>query len=222
MKSRPLPDVLAQDIEDGEISHKQDAKERAKKLQEKYELDPNEMRKIWCFGPEVHGPNIVTDVSKGVQYLNEIADSVVAGFQWASKEGVLCDENMRGCRYDIHDVTLHADAIHRGGGQIIPTARRVFYAFQLTSQPRLQEPIYQVEIQCPENAVGGIYGVLNKRRGRFRRNANSWYADVRREGLPSGQRVLWFHCASPLPDWRSSLPTVYLRSLGGRRIRSAR
>jgi len=165
MKARPLPDGLAQDIEDGEISHKQDAKERAKKLQEKYELDPNEMRKIWCFGPEVHGPNIVTDVSKGVQYLNEIADSVVAGFQWASKEGVLCDENMRGCRYDIHDVTLHADAIHRGGGQIIPTARRVFYACQLTSEPRLQEPIYQVEIQCPENAVGGIYGVLNKRRG---------------------------------------------------------
>merc|ERR1719500_2638287 len=64
MKARPLPDGLAQDIEDGEISHKQDAKERAKKLQEKYELDPNEMRKIWCFGPEVHGPNIVTDVSK--------------------------------------------------------------------------------------------------------------------------------------------------------------
>merc|ERR1711981_1355844 len=165
MKARPLPDGLAQDIEDGEISHKQDAKERAKKLQEKYELYPNEMRKIWCFGPEVHGPNIVTDVSKGVQYLNEIADSVIAGFQWASKEGVLCDENMRGCRYDIHDVTLHADAIHRGGGQVIPTARRVLYACQLSAEPRLMEPIYQVEIQCPENAVGGIYGVLNKRRG---------------------------------------------------------
>ena len=26
------------------------------------------------------------DVTKGVQYLNEIKDSVVAGFQWASKE----------------------------------------------------------------------------------------------------------------------------------------
>lgn len=36
------------------------------------------------------------DCTKGVQYLNEIKDSVVAGFQWASKEGVLCDENMRG------------------------------------------------------------------------------------------------------------------------------
>lgn len=28
---------------------------------------------------------------------------------------------------NIMDVTLHADAIHRGGGQIIPAGRRVFY-----------------------------------------------------------------------------------------------
>jgi len=51
---------------------------------------------------------IVVDVTKGVQYLNEIKDSVVAGFQWAVKEGVLCEENMRGIRFNIHDVTLHA------------------------------------------------------------------------------------------------------------------
>lgn len=57
---------------------------------------------------------------------------------------------MRAVRFDIHDVTLHADAIHRGGGQIIPTARRVLYASVLTAQPRLMEPIYLVEIQVYE------------------------------------------------------------------------
>merc|ERR1711879_107983 len=95
----------------------------------------------------------------------KIKDSVVAGFQWATKEGVMCDENLRAVRFNIYDVTLHADAIHRGGGQIIPTARRVLYASMLTADPRLMEPVYLVEIQCPENAVGGIYGVLNRRRG---------------------------------------------------------
>jgi len=89
----------------------------------------------------------------------------VAGFQWATKEGVLAEENVRGVRFDIHDVTLHADAIHRGGGQIIPTARRVLYASMLTAKPRLFEPVYLCEVQCPETAVGGIYGVLNRRRG---------------------------------------------------------
>ena len=62
-------------------------------------------------------------------------------------QGVLCDENVRGVRFDIHDVTLHADAIHRGGGQIIPTARRCLYACMLTAGPCLMEPIYLVEIQ---------------------------------------------------------------------------
>merc|ERR1711957_1098531 len=55
--------------------------------------------------------------------------------------------------------------IHRGGGQLIPTARRVFYASQLVAQPRFQEPIFLVEIQCPEDAVGGIYQCLSTRRG---------------------------------------------------------
>jgi elongation factor 2 len=144
---------------------KQDPKARARYLAEKYEWDVSEARKVWCFGPEGNGPNMLIDITKSVQYLNEIKDSVVAGFQWATKEGVLCEENMRGVRFNIHDVTLHTDAIHRGGGQIIPTARRVLYACVLTAQPRILEPIYLVEIQCPEVAVGGIYGVLNRRRG---------------------------------------------------------
>uniref|UniRef100_A0AAR2L3W1 Tr-type G domain-containing protein n=1 Tax=Pygocentrus nattereri TaxID=42514 RepID=A0AAR2L3W1_PYGNA len=165
MKARPFPDGLAEDIEKGEVTARQELKARARYLADKYEWEVTEARKIWCFGPDGTGPNVLVDVTKGVQYLNEIKDSVVAGFQWATKEGALCEENMRAIRFDIHDVTLHADAIHRGGGQIIPTARRVLYACQLTAEPRLMEPVYLVEIQCPEQVVGGIYGVLNRKRG---------------------------------------------------------
>jgi len=165
MKAVPMPDGLPEDIDNGEVSNKQDFKIRGRYLADKYEYDVGEARKIWCFGPDTTGPNLMIDATKGVQYLNEIKDSVVAGFQWATKEGVLCDENMRGVRFNIYDVTLHTDAIHRGGGQIIPTARRCLYASALTASPGMMEPVYLVEIQCPENAVGGIYGVLNRRRG---------------------------------------------------------
>jgi len=165
MKAVPMPDGLAEDIDNGEVNPRDDFKVRGRYLADKYEYDISEARKIWCFGPDTNGPNLMIDCTKGVQYLNEIKDSVVAGFQWASKEGVLCDENLRACRFNLYDVALHADAIHRGGGQIIPTARRVLYACMLTAEPRVMEPVYQVEIQCPENAVGGIYGVLNRRRG---------------------------------------------------------
>lgn len=165
VSAEPFADGLSEAIEDGKITPRDDPKARARELSENYGWDVTEARKIWCFGPETTGPNILVDVSKGVQYLNEIKDSFVAAFQWATKEGVLCDENMRGIKFNIHDVTLHTDAIHRGGGQIIPTARRVIYASQLTGTPRLMEPVYLVEIQCPESAMGGIYATLNRRRG---------------------------------------------------------
>jgi elongation factor 2 len=88
-----------------------------------------------------------------------------AAFQGATREGVMCDENMRGCRFDIHDVTLHADAIHRGGGQIIPTAKRCMFACELTATPAFQEPIFLCEIQTPDDVVGPIYQTLTQRRG---------------------------------------------------------
>jgi elongation factor 2 len=57
---------------------------------------------------------MILDCTKGVQYLNEIKDSVVAGFQWATKEGILCEENMRG-KLTIHVLmtllcTFHDDS----------------------------------------------------------------------------------------------------------------
>jgi elongation factor 2 len=89
--------------------------------------------------------------------MNEIKDSMENAFQWATKEAVMTDENMRGIRINVMDVVLHADAIHRGGGQIIPTARRVYYACELTAQPRLQEPVFLAEITAPADAMGGVY-----------------------------------------------------------------
>ena len=76
---------------------------------------------------------------------------------------------MRGVRFNIYDVTLHADAIHRGGGQIIPTARRCLYASILTAQPRLLEPVYLVEIQVSTSSscaylclnVAALMGLLH-------------------------------------------------------------
>ena len=74
----------------GEVSNKQDFKLRGRYLADKYEYDVTEARKIWCFGPDTMGPNILIDCTKGVQYLQEIKDSVVAGFQWATKEVCIC------------------------------------------------------------------------------------------------------------------------------------
>ncbi len=73
----------------GDVNPRDDFKARGRYLADKYEYDVTEARKIWCFGPDTNGPNILVDCTKGVQYLNEIKDHVVAGFQWASKEVIL-------------------------------------------------------------------------------------------------------------------------------------
>jgi len=165
LTAAPLSEEVSKDIESGKIGPRDDFKARARILADEHGWDVTDARKIWCFGPDTNGANLLVDQTKAVQYLNEIKDSVVSGFQWATKEGPVAEEPMRSVRFNIMDVTLHADAIHRGGGQIIPTARRVLYAATLLANPGLLEPVFLVEIQVPENAMGGIYGVLTRRRG---------------------------------------------------------
>jgi translation elongation factor EF-G len=106
MKALPLEEELTRDIEVGKINARDDFKIRARSLADEYGWDVTEARKIWCFGPDTTGPNLLVDVTKGVQYLNEIKDSCIAGFQWATKEGVCAEENMRGIRFNVLDVTV--------------------------------------------------------------------------------------------------------------------
>eukprot|EP01062_Namystynia_karyoxenos_P034164 TRINITY_DN2504_c0_g2_i1.p1 TRINITY_DN2504_c0_g2~~TRINITY_DN2504_c0_g2_i1.p1 ORF type:complete len:857 (+),score=436.83 TRINITY_DN2504_c0_g2_i1:100-2670(+) len=166
-KAAPIAEELQAKMEDEASKYGAEAemKARARLLADEFDWNVDEARKLWCFGPDGRGPNVVVDVTKGVQNMNELKDSFVAAWNWATKEGVMAEEQMRGVRINIEDMTMHADAIHRGGGQIIPTARRNYYACVLTASPGLMEPVFQVDIQTVEHAMGGIYGVLNRRRG---------------------------------------------------------
>ena len=85
-------------------------------MEEPFNWEKGDALKIWSFGPENSGANVLVDGTKAVQYVIEIKDSCDSAFQWATKEAVLCDENMRGVRIDILDVSLHTDSIHRGAG----------------------------------------------------------------------------------------------------------
>lgn len=175
--AEPLGEEVSKDIEGGKINPRDDIKARARVLADDHGWDVTDARKIWAFGPETTGANLLVDQTKAVQYLSEIKDSFVSGFQWATREGPIAEEPMRSVRFNVMDVTLHADAIHRGGGQIIPTARRVLYAATLLAEPSLLEPVFLVEIQVPEQAMGGIYGVLTRRRGHV-------FSEEQRPGTP--------------------------------------
>ncbi|CAL1142257.1 unnamed protein product [Cladocopium goreaui] len=178
LKAEPMDEELSKAIEDGAVGPKADPKERAKILCEKFDWDKSVAQtKIWCYGPETDGANLVVDATVGVQYLIEIKEHVNSAFQWATKEGPLCEENMRGIRFNLMDVTLHTDAIHRGAGQIMPPTRRCCFAAELTAKPTLQEPVFLVEITCPQEAMSGVYNCMNLRRGCV-------FEENQREGTP--------------------------------------
>jgi elongation factor 2 len=165
VEGEPLGPELCTAIDEGEVKAGADAKVQGRYLADEFGWDVTEARKIWAFGPEGTGPNLFVDTTKGVNYLAEIRESVVGGFAWAAQNGPLCEEVMRGCRFNLMDVVLHADAIHRGMGQIMPTSRRVCFASMLTAGPSILEPVYLCNISVPQDAMGNVYGVLTRRRG---------------------------------------------------------
>lgn len=164
-QAEPISKELIAEIESENLGPKLDAKGIVRTLTGKFGWDVTEAKKLWVFGPDDKGPNLLVDMTKSAQYLSETRDAFENAFQWVTKEGALASEEMRGVRLNILDVTLHSDPVHRSGGQVIPMARRVYYASQLTAAPRLQEPVYLVSITCPSTALGGVYSCVSHRRG---------------------------------------------------------
>lgn len=175
MIAEPLERGLAEDIETGAVTVTWDRKRLGEFFQTKYDWDLLAARSIWAFGPDATGPNILVDdtlpseVDKHL--LSSVKDSIVQGFQWGTREGPLCEEPIRNVKFKILDAVIASEPLHRGGGQIIPTARRVAYSAFLMATPRLMEPYLFVEVQAPADCVSAVYTVLAKRRGHVTQDA---------------------------------------------------
>lgn len=175
MIAEPLEKGLAEDIENEIVQITWPRKRLGEFFQTKYDWDLLAARSIWAFGPDATGPNILVDdtlpseVDKSL--LGAVKDSIVQGFQWATREGPLCDEPIRNVKFKILDAVIAQEPIHRGGGQIIPTARRVAYSAFLMATPRMMEPYFFVEVMAPADCVSAVYTVLARRRGHVTQDA---------------------------------------------------
>jgi len=172
---------LAEDIENEKVRIDWEPKKLGQFFQDSYSWDILASRSIWAFGPSASGPNVLRndclETEVPIRRLNLIRNSVVQGFQWGTREGPLCDEPIRNCCFRLIKAEIAEKPLDRGGGQIIPTSRRVLYSSFLLSSPRLMEPHFFVEIQCPADCISAIYRVLKKRRGHV-------MAEVPKPGTP--------------------------------------
>jgi U5 small nuclear ribonucleoprotein component len=169
--AEPLTEGLAESLEAGKIDIiRWDNKKLGRYFQTQYDWDLLSSRSVWAFGPSpTRGTNILLDdtlpseVDKDL--LQTCKSSIVQGFQWAVREGPLCEEPVRSTQVKLLDIVLADQSIHRGGGQIIPTVRRTVHSAILTATPRIMEPVYQLQIHCRPHLVDAIQPLIAKRRG---------------------------------------------------------
>eukprot|EP01094_Clydonella_sp_ATCC50884_P016815 TRINITY_DN282_c0_g2_i1.p1 TRINITY_DN282_c0_g2~~TRINITY_DN282_c0_g2_i1.p1 ORF type:complete len:865 (-),score=381.57 TRINITY_DN282_c0_g2_i1:201-2795(-) len=163
----PMDQQLVEEVVSGSLSLRTAADERADRLSAFGWSRSDARTKLWAFGPEGSdkAANALVDGTTGVMHLGEVKDSMCAAFHWATREGALCGEELRGARFNIVDARLHQDSVHRASGQILPMVRSVINDCELLSAPRVMQPIFAVDVQCPTEAIAAVYSVLSRRKG---------------------------------------------------------
>jgi elongation factor 2 len=112
----------------------------------------------------IHGLNIATDVTKGIQHLFETRELIKEAFDEVMKSGPIADEPCQGILVRLVDAKLHEDAIHRGPAQVIPAVRNAIYGAITVSDPVILEPMQKVFISTPQDLMGDASRELNQRR----------------------------------------------------------
>jgi elongation factor 2 len=160
----PLEEHVIKMIEKGDIAEAMGRKRIRAVLRKETKWSADEARNVWAL--EEHR-NILLDLTKGIQFLREARTMVISGFRWASENGPLCEEPMRGVKVKLMDVKLHEDPVHRGPAQIMPAIRRALLGSFLTAEPVLLEPIYKIGVSVPAQWVGEVSSMIIRKRGKI-------------------------------------------------------
>ena len=160
----PLEEKVIEMIEKGDISEIMNRKQMGAILHKEAGWPANEARKVLAL--EEHR-NMIIDATKGVQYMREVKDTIIAGFRWGAESGPLAGEPMRGVKVRLLDAQLHEDPVHRGPAQIMPASRRAFYGSFLTAEPVILEPIYKIGVTVSAQWVGDVSSIITRKRGRI-------------------------------------------------------
>ena len=160
----PLEEKVINMIEKGEIAEEMGKKQIGNILFKEAEWPTEEARNVWAIDEH---RNILIDLTKGIQYLREAREMIIAGFRWACRAGPLCEEPLRGVKVKLMDAQLHEDSVHRGPAQIMPATRRAILGSFLTAKPALLEPVYKIGVSVPAQWVGECSSIITRKRGRI-------------------------------------------------------
>ena len=159
----PLEDSIFQALQNGDIKEgKIKDKEEAQKFIE-HGLEKEEARRVW----DVYNKSLFINMTRGIQYLDEIKELVIEGFESALEEGPVANEIAMGMKFTLVDAKLHEDAVHRGPAQILPAIRNAIKGGMMMADPTLLEPVQKVFINTPTDYMGSVTKEILNRRGQI-------------------------------------------------------
>ena len=162
MKVEPLEPEIAHMLRTGEISDLKDKKVVADLLKGAG-WDTDTIKRVMKFDSR---GNVLINGTKGVQFVQESTDSINSGFDEVMREGPLCKEQMRDCKFIFTHFVPHEDTAHRGLSQLGPASRRACMGALLTAGTAVLEPTLAIEVRVPTDLVGNVATILSGKRGK--------------------------------------------------------
>ena len=163
MRAEPLSEEVIEMIRTGKLHEDMDKKELSRSLREKG-WSTDEARSVVTVD---RSGNMLSDETKGVQFIQESMDSIKSGFEDVIHSGPIAQESVRGLRFVLHHFVPHEDPAHRGLAQLLPATRRAMLGSMLIADPVLLEPILGIEVKCPQEQIGTVAGILSGKRGKL-------------------------------------------------------
>ena len=158
----PLDDKVVQLMEQGALDETM-GKRQVEGVLSRLGWSAEEAGDVWAL--EEH-KNVLVNLTRGVEYLDEAREMILSGFRWACRMGPLCEEPVRGVKVKLLDVSLHESPVHRDPAQIVPAARRGVFGAFLSANPVILEPVYKVVVTVSAQWLGEVSSLIAKKRGR--------------------------------------------------------
>lgn len=157
----PLEPELFQALQNGDLKEgKVKGKEMANTFME-YGLEKEQARRVW----DVYSKSMFINMTRGIQYLDEVKELLLEGFESALDDGPVANEIAMGLKFKLVDAKLHEDAVHRGPAQVLPAIRKAIYGAIMLANPALLEPLQKVFINTPNDYMGSCTREIQNRRG---------------------------------------------------------
>lgn len=159
----PLEEKVYRAIEEGTIP---EGKVRGKTVQDLL-IENGLSREEAKNAKMISNGNLFLDMTKGVQYMNEVMELLLQGFEEAVSQGPLAKEKITGMKVSVVDALIHEDPVHRGPAQIIPAIKKGIYAAVMSAGVTLLEPKQKLFVQVPQEYMSGVINNIQGKRGQI-------------------------------------------------------